>query len=98
MIVDERKTIADVSARFEVALAKSDKLKDDDVTLAAKIVIDRTNVEEARLDGARVRISAARDNLITYYVAKLGSAPRTAAIPAILESNDDEVPEKHEKK
>ena len=95
LIGDERKTFADASARFEVALlAKSDKLKDDDVTPAAKMVRGKTNVAEARLNGARVRLAAARESLTTYSVAKLGSTPRTAAVHAIPNSDDDEVTEK----
>ncbi len=44
LIVDEMRTIADASARFEAALAKSDKLKNDDASHAAKIVRDWTNI------------------------------------------------------
>jgi hypothetical protein len=98
LIVDERKTVVDASVRFEVALAKSGKLKDDDVTHSAKIVRDKTKVDEARLNRARVRLSAARDSLATYSGAKFGSAPRTAAVLAIPKSDDEEVAETQEKK
>ena len=57
-----------------------------------------TNVEEARLNGARVRLAAARDILATYSVAKLGSAPRTAAGPAIPKADDDEAAKNQTKK
>ena len=52
--VDERKSVADASARFEAALKKSDKLKEDDATPVAKVIRDMASVEEARLNGARV--------------------------------------------
>ncbi len=83
LIVDERRIVSDVLARFEAALAKSDKLKDDDATHAAKIARDKANVEEAHLNEARVRLSSARDSLANYSVAKLGSAPRTAVMLAV---------------
>jgi hypothetical protein len=38
LIVDERKSVIDVSARFEATLVKSDKLKDDDASTVARIV------------------------------------------------------------
>ena len=76
--VDEKKSVADASARFEAALGKSDKLKDDDATPVAKVVRDMASVEEARLNGARVRLNAAADRLTAYSLAKLGSTPRAA--------------------
>jgi hypothetical protein len=98
LIGDERNPVAYASVRFEIDLAKSDKLKDDDVSLVAKMVRDKTNVDEARLNEARVQLAAARDSLATYSVAKLGSAPRTAVVLAISKSDDDEVAGKYEKK
>jgi hypothetical protein len=55
---------------------------------------DKTDVEEAHLNGARVRLATARDSLATYSVAKLGSAPRTVAMLATPKAEDDEAAEK----
>ena len=96
--VDERKSVADASARFEAALKKSDKLKEDDATLVAKVIRDMASVEEARLNGARVRLNAAVDRLTVYSLAKLGSAPRAAGTHPAVTKDEDEAAEKLEKK
>jgi hypothetical protein len=98
IIVDERKAVADASTNFEATLAKSDSLRDDDASSVARIVRDRTNVEEARLNGARARLAAARDNLATFSVAILGSSPRTAAGHATPKADEEEAEKKREKK
>ena len=96
--VDEKKSVADASARFEAALGKSDKLKEDDATLVAKVIRDMASVEEARLNGARVRLNAAVDRLTAYSLAKLGSGPRAAAAHPAVAKDEDEAAEKLEKK
>ena len=63
LFVDEKKSVADATIRFEAALKKSDKLKDDDACPAAKVARDMVNVEETCLTGARVRLAAVRDSL-----------------------------------
>ncbi len=96
--VDEKKSVADASARFEAALRKSDKLKDNDATPVAKVIRDMTNVEEARLNGARVRLNAAVDRLTAYSLAILGSVLRAATTHLAVTKDEDEVAEKLEKK
>ena len=59
--------------------------------------MEKTFVEEARLNGARARLSAARESLATYSVAILESSSRTAAWHAI-KVHEDEAKEKREKK
>ena len=49
LFVDEKKSVADATTRFEATLRKSDKLKDEDTSAAAKVVRDMVNVEETRL-------------------------------------------------
>ncbi len=72
LFVDEKRAVTDVSTRFEAALKKSDKLKVvSDMVSVAKVVRDMVSVEEARLNGARVRLVAARDSLTAYSLAKL---------------------------
>jgi hypothetical protein len=89
----------DATIRFEAALAKSDKLKDDDFSPVAKLVRDRTNVEEARLNGARARLATARDRLAACTIATRGVvATRATVVPAVLSPDEDEVAEKQEKK
>ena len=95
---DEKKSVADATIRFEAALRKSDKLKDDDASPAAKVVIDMVNAEETCLNRARVRLAAARDGLAAYSLAKFGSGPRAVAIHAVPKADEDYVAEKHEKK
>jgi hypothetical protein len=56
-----------------------------------------TNFDEARLNGARVRLSAAKDSLATYSLTKLGFAPRSTEVHVIPKSDDDKVAEKQEK-
>jgi hypothetical protein len=98
IIVDERKAVADASARFEAALVKSDNLRDDGASLAARIVKDKTSVKEALLNGARARLFNARDSLAIFSVAFLGSSPRAIVGHAIPKMNEDEVEEIREKK
>ncbi len=45
-----------------------------------------------------MRLAAARGSLATYSVVKVESAPRTAAVPAVPKSDNDEVLEKQKKK
>ena len=98
-LADERKSVMDATIRFEAALAKSDKLKDDDFSPVAKLVRDRTNVEEARLNGSRARLATARDRLAACTIATRGVvATRATVVPAVLSPDEDEVAEKQEKK
>jgi hypothetical protein len=98
LFVDEKRAVANATTRFEAALKKSDKLKEDDASPVAKVVRDMVSVEEARLNGARVRLAAARDSLTAYSLAKLGSRPRKAAVPAVPKSDEEDVAEKQKKK
>jgi hypothetical protein len=52
------------------------------------------NVEESRLNGARVRLAAARVSLIAYSMAKLGFGPRAAAVLAVPKSDEYDIAEK----
>ena len=92
--VDEKKSMADATTVFEAALKKSDKLKEKEASRVAKVVRYMVNVEETRLNGARDRLAAARDNLTAYSLAKLGFGPRATAIPAVPMSDEDDVAEK----
>ncbi len=56
------------------------------------------SVEEARLNGARVRLAVARDRLTAYSLAKLGTGPRATTVNAVSKSDEDDVAEKQEKK
>ncbi len=94
LFVDEKKAVADATIRFEAAVKKSDKLKEDDASPVAKVVRDMVSVEEARLNGARVRLAAARDSLTAYSLAKLGSRPRAATALVVPKSNEDDIVEK----
>jgi len=98
LFADERKSVADASTWFEAALRKSDKLKEDDVSTAAKVVRDMVNVEETRLAATGVRLVAARDSLTAYSLAKLGDGPRSTTIQAVPKADEDDVAEKQEKK
>ena len=98
LFIDEKKAVVDATTRFEAALKKSDKLKDDDATPVAKVIRDLASVEEARLNGARARMAAARDSLTAYSLAKLGSGPKAAAAPAVPKTDEDDAAEKQEKK
>ncbi len=98
LFIDEKKAVVDATTRFEAALKKSDKLKEDDASPVAKVIRDMASVEEARLNGARVRLAAARDSLTDYSLAKLGSGPRATAAPAVPKSDEDDAAEKQEKK
>ena len=60
---DARSVVAEATARFEAALAKSDALDDADATKVAGIIRDRAKVEEARLTGARARLAQASADL-----------------------------------
>ena len=98
LIVDERRAVAEAHVRFESALAKSDNLQDDDVSPTAKLVRERTAVEEARLNGARARMAVARDSLATFSVSVFGALPRTATVPSIPKMGENEAEERREKK
>jgi hypothetical protein len=98
LFADERKSVADASTRFEAALRKSDKLKEDDASAAAKVVRDMVNVEETRLAAARGRLAAARDSLTAYSLAKLGAGPQAATVLAVPKVDEDDAAEKQEKK
>ena len=98
LFADERKSVADASTKFEATLRKSDKLKDDDVSAAAKVARDMVNVEETRLAATRARLAAARDSLAAYSLAKLGAKPRSATVQAVPKADEDHVAEKQEKK
>jgi len=78
-------------------LVNSDKLKDTDASPVAMIVKERTSVEEARLNGARARLTTSRDSLTTFCVAIFGSSPRTVAWLAV-KVDEDEAEEKRERK
>jgi hypothetical protein len=86
--------VADTTTRFEAALKKSDKLKEDDASPVAKVVRDIMSVQEARLNGARVRLATARDSLTAYSLAKLGFGPRATTVFAVPKSDEDDVAEK----
>jgi len=98
LFADERKSVADASTIFEATLRKSDELKYDDVSAAAKVVRDMVNVKETRLVVTRVRLAAARDSLTAYSLAKLGAGPRGDAVQAVPKADEDDVAEKHKKK
>ncbi len=98
LLVDEKRAVVDATTKFEAALKKSDEIKEDDTSPVAKVVRDMVSVEEAHLNGARVRLAAARDSLTAYSLAKLGSWPRATTVHSVPKSDEDDVAEKHEKK
>ena len=53
---DEGAAVLAATARFETALAKIDKLADDDDSAGAKRKRDITLLEEARLNASRTRL------------------------------------------
>ena len=94
-VSDERVAVASATARFEAALVKSDKLLDDDASAVAKRIREASTVEEARLNGARARLQAARDALSAYGVARFGAAANQAATtPVDLIDIEDAVEKK----
>jgi hypothetical protein len=98
LFIDEKRAVADAMTMIEAALRKSDKLMEDDASPVAKVVRDMVSVEEACLDGARVRLAAARDRLTAYTLAKLGSGPRATIVHAVPNSDVAEKQEKNDKK
>ncbi len=71
---EARSVVAEATARFEAALAKSDALDDADVTKVAGIIRDRAKVQEARLNGARARLAQASADLSAISVARFGAS------------------------
>ena len=53
---DERVAMAAALARLEAALVKSEALGDDDVSVGAKRIREKTIAEEARLMAARAEL------------------------------------------
>ncbi len=53
LFVDEKRIVADATTRFEAALKKSDKLKEDGASPVAKVVRDMVSVEVARASTER---------------------------------------------
>jgi hypothetical protein len=80
MASDARSVVAEATARFEAALAKSDALDDADVTKVAGIIRDMAKVEEARLNGARARLAQASADLSAIYVARFGASRQPSSM------------------
>ncbi len=78
MINDERVSVAAAEAQFAAALDKSDKLAGDNSSDGAARTRDRASVEEARLNGARQRLDAAKEHLRAFSVSKFGTPPKSA--------------------
>ena len=68
---DARSVVAEVKARFDAALAKSDAL---DVSKVARIVGDKNKVKEARLNVARAMLTQASADLFAIFVARFGAS------------------------
>jgi hypothetical protein len=85
------------STRFEVALAKSDKLADDDDSARAERKRDTTLLEKTRLNVARVRLAAIMTNPTTVSVAQIsaiGAASRSAPSASAAADDEDSADEK----
>jgi hypothetical protein len=59
---------------FNIALAKSDALGDDDTSKVGSLVSDMTKFEETRLKGVRARLAHASVDLVAISVARFGAA------------------------
>ena len=66
---DELAAMEKATLRFEAALAKRDMLADDDESAGAKRKRDSTALEEARLNGARLRHAAVLAQLTAVSIA-----------------------------
>jgi len=88
---DEGTAVLAVTTRFETALAKSDKLADDDDSDGAKRKRGTTLLKEACLNAARAKLATIMAQLTDMSVAQLsaiGAASRSA--PSTSASADEE--------
>ena len=94
---DEDAAVQAAATRFDSALAKSDKLADDDDSAGAKRKRDNTLLEEARLNAARARLAAITAQLTAVSVAQLsasGAASRSAPSTSAAVDDEDSAEEK----
>jgi hypothetical protein len=89
------------TARFDSALAKSDKLADDNDSARARRKRDTTLLEEVRLDAARAMLTVITAHLTVVSVAQLsalGAASRSAPFTSAAVDDEDSVEEKMAKR
>ncbi len=94
---DEDAAVQAAATRFDTALAKSDKLADDEDSAGAKRKRDTTFLEEARLNSARARLAAITAQLTVVSVARLsalGAASRSAPFTSATVDDEDSSEEK----
>ncbi len=94
---DEDAAVQAAAARFDIALAKSDKLADEDDSAGAKRKRDTTLLEEVRLNSARARLAAIAVHLTAVSVARLsalGAASRSAPSTSAAVDDVDSAEEK----
>jgi hypothetical protein len=94
---DEGAAALAATTRFETALAKIDKLTDDDDSVGAKRKRDTTLLEEARRNAARAKLVAIMAHLTDVLVARLsaiGAASRSAPSTSAVADDEDSAEEK----
>ena len=90
VVGDERVALTTTLARFEAALVKSDALGDDDVSIGAKRIREKTMAEEARLVAARVELKDATNSMAYYGIAVHGASAPLLGLSELTAPTSDE--------